>query len=296
MKILLVGGLSNDAQDRDSLIKLRQYVQDILPDAQLWATHMDLLEFSLAPDSYDVYDISSGLDLKTMDQVIIRGPKMRMISEYAYYLSRFCQLNHIDFWNDYSGYYPGTKFAQNSVFYEHKAPFLQTLFSLDKAKMLERAQQMFGYPYILKTNVGSHGNSNYLIKSADEAQAVVAKEPDTKFIAQAYCPNDRDYRLLFVGDEHLVFERRGSADVHINNTSKGGVATAAHDVLPQELIDQAKTIGQSLGLTVSGADVMPRLNTDEYYFLEINSQPQFRTGALLDEKKELVRALLQKES
>jgi D-alanine-D-alanine ligase-like ATP-grasp enzyme len=41
-------------------------------------------------------------------------------------------------------------------------------------------------------------------------------------------------------------------------------------------------------MSLSGVDVMQNNETDEYYFLEVNIQPQLSTGALLDDKQVLL--------
>jgi glutathione synthase/RimK-type ligase-like ATP-grasp enzyme len=140
--------------------------------------------------------------------------------------------------------------------------------------------------------MGSHGDSNYLIKDKDHAEKIIKEEPETEFVAQEYCPNDRDYRILIIGNKELIFERRGGVDTHLNNTSKGGLAKIAEDDLPKDIVSKARQLALGYNLTLSGVDTMPKLDSDEYYFLEINFQPQIATGVLLDEKKLLITELL----
>lgn len=277
----------------EALGALRQYVAQTLGgDAEVRAAHTESLVFSLSPDGYDIHDSRSGLDLKDVDKVIIRDPNMRAIYEYSYYISRFCRLNGVGFWNDYSPYYPGTKFAQAAVFYERGLPFLKTLFCGGIRELIALAGKELGYPFVLKANAGSLGRSNYLVSSAAEAKNIVVKEKGVDFIAQEYCPNDRDYRLLLIGDGQLVFERRAPKGKYVNNTSQGAVATLAPEAVPAVLVTEARELSQALGLQVSGVDIVSRLGTDDWYFLEVNSQPHLRTGAFTDEKQRLLRRFL----
>lgn len=295
MKILLVGGYSSDAEENPALQEFSTYIKSTLGTyAEITSMYLDDIIYTIAPGSFEATDNTGGVSLDGFDVIYIRGPKMRLRSEAAYYLSRFCAWNKIKCINDYSLYYPGTKVAQTIKFLEASAPFLPTAYTLDKDALAKTAVQSFGFPFVLKTSVGSHGDSNYLIKDQDQLANILSSEPDVKFLVQEFCPNDRDYRLLIMNDEQLVFERRGSADTHINNTSKGGEAQPAHDALPRSIIDQARKLSLELGLMISGVDVMPNMETGEFVFLEINSQPQLRTGALLDEKKALLRSLFSK--
>jgi glutathione synthase/RimK-type ligase-like ATP-grasp enzyme len=291
MKLLVIGGLSSDIQDAEALVELGAYIKETLDTVEVFATSLDKLVFD-AHESFEILDTVNNLQLSSVDGIFIRGPKMRMLSAYAYYVSQFCLMQGIRCVNSYEAYYPGTKFAQSIVFMQEAAPFLRTLYSVDNQLLVSQAEQQLGYPFILKTNVGSHGDSNHLVRDHEEAMTALANEPNVDFLAQAYCPNDRDYRLLLVGDKDLVFERRGDADTHINNTSKGGEATRADGVLPPEIITLARKVSARLNLKISGVDVMPNLETGKLYFLEINSQPQLRTGALLPEKQALLKDFL----
>ena len=288
-RFLVIGGPSTVELSRASLPALADYVRELAPEgAEVLATHCDQLVYSLRQGSFECLDTTHNFDVSQADYVIMRGPSVQV-----YYLSRFCAARHVPLMNDFSLYYNGTKVAQTIQFYEEDVPFLPTLYTAHLKLLTEQAEKTFNYPYILKSATGSHGDSNYLVRSREQAHELIAKEPDVPFIAQEYCPNDRDYRLLVAGDGHMVIERHGNGDSHLNNTSKGAAATLANDVLPEAIFDGAHRIARRLGLTVAGIDVMPNRETGAFYFLEVNSQPQLRTGALLDGKRELIARLLQ---
>ena len=259
-------------------------------DAEIKATALDKLIFDISTEDFTIYDPETGIHAKWADTIFIRGPKMRLNSSLAYYISLYAQDKRKKCVNSYGLYYPGTKFSQAIIFRENGAPFLRTLYSANKQILIRAAEQTLGFPYILKTNVGSHGDSNYLVHTNKEAENILEQEPKVDFLAQVFCPNERDYRLLLVGDEHLLFERRGDSGTHLNNTSKGGQAARTDNALQPEVIELARKVAHALRLQIAGVDIMPNIDTEQLYFLEINSQPQLRSGALLAEK----RALLQK--
>lgn len=289
-QIALIGSKASFIDDVQEMRGLQTFMHEVLGDAASTSlVHLDQLVFVLDPSGVTVHDTANGMLLADYDAVFLRGPKMRPLSELAYCVSRSCVLGGIPFCNDYSMYYRGSKVAQTFVFYELGAPFLKTVYAADNHLLLSAAKKELGFPFILKDNVGSHGDSNYLVRSEEEAHRILLQDADVDFLAQAYCPNDRDYRLLLMGGKQLVFERRGGADTHLNNTSKGADVTPVHNVLPAEIIAKAREVSEHLGLMISGVDVMPRLDTGKLYFLEINSQPQLRTGALLEEKKQALR-------
>jgi glutathione synthase/RimK-type ligase-like ATP-grasp enzyme len=283
-QILVIGGLATDPDDRDEISRFAEGVRSQADQAaEVQYTHLDKLQFVLAPGDYRIFDTQNQRQLTDYQLVILRS-KMRTHSTLAYCLSKFLTDKGIDHFNDYSSYFNGTKLVQAVLFYDLELPFLKTVYAYDHAALIDAASRELQLPCIFKDAYGAHGNSNYLIRSREEADKVLAAEPDVQFIAQEYCPNDRDYRVLIMGEEQLVFERQGSADTHLNNTSQGASAQLAPDALPAEILQQATDIADHMQLTIAGIDVMPRLGTNDYYFLETNAQPQLFTGALLPEK------------
>lgn len=289
-KFLVVGDSSFVDSEQDRIAQFRDFLADVVgTEAVVDAVFYDEIVFGLAKGVFTAVVPKNGNDLRDYSAVYVRGKRTQ-----GYFLAKFCAVHGIPCINDYSQYYTPTKFAQTVVFREENVDFLQTYYSENSELLAQYAADQFGYPYILKANKGSHGDSNYLIRSAEDSQKALRDEPTVEFIAQQYCENDRDYRLLLVGEEMLLFERRAGAESHLNNTSKGGVATHVELAnLPDRIIDEAKSLASKLGLKITGLDIIPRLGTDELYFLEINSQPQLRTGALLDEKRAMVHELFE---
>lgn len=293
--VLIVAGMSTIPEYIENAQELDDYMSDTLQGvADCTVTFLDDIAYTMDNGEFNAYDTRNKRDLKEYDAVFIRARGIKSFMSHAYYLSHYCKFQGIPCPNDYSNYYSGTKISQTIIFLEEKAPFLKTLYTVHNKELIQLAQKTFTFPYILKAVSASHGDSNYLVRDQDHAEQIIAKEPDADFMAQEFCPNDRDYRLLLMGDEYLLFERRGPADSHLNNTSAGGAATVSHDALPPHIIAKAQDVAKRLGLSISGPDIMPHLETGEFYFLEINSQPQLRTGALLEEKKTLLRSFFEK--
>jgi glutathione synthase/RimK-type ligase-like ATP-grasp enzyme len=292
-KILLVGGTSTSTRDQDRKQEQLAFMSDVLgSDAHCYLAYMDDMRYEVAPGSFRVFDNRNKIDLSEIDVVFIRG--MEQIPESAaYYLSRYCAWSNTPCVSDYSMYVPSDKAAQAILFLEHDVPFLKTIYTPNAEQLVAAASKIFGYPYILKATIGSHGNDNYLIHSQAEAENALTLSPRVEFLAQEFCPNDLDYRLLLVGKRQLLFERRGGTASHLNNTSKGAQATKVTDVLPPQMIKQAQALAESLGLMLAGVDIMPHRETGELYFLEVNLQPQLRTGAFLEEKRVLIHDLFE---
>jgi glutathione synthase/RimK-type ligase-like ATP-grasp enzyme len=293
-QFLVIGGHAGTDNGVSELHDFCAGVQTALADAgRVHATTVDALQFVIAPGTFVVIDSKTGRELRQFDHIILRN-RMRTYSAIAYAVSRYCIAHNVPFFNDYSHYFPGTKLAQAVVFFEQQVRFPKTVYAMDHAQLQQAITQQLEYPCILKDARGAKGTSNYLARDAAHVQELLAAEPDVEFLAQEYCPNVCDYRVLLAGDEQLVIKRTGSAGTHLNNTSTGAAAQLAPHDIPADILQQARQVAAAMHLTIVGVDVMPHADTQAFYFLETNSQPQLFSGGLPDEKTALARKFFQK--
>ena len=289
--LIVVGVYAREKNEPTSAAFASGLTNLMTADANVTVTYIDNIQIVIDNDSFELYDAATGRPFSDFDLITMHG-RLRTHREIAYAVSRYCQYRDIPHFNDYSVYYPGSKVGQAVAFLEAGVRIPKTLYALDGDRLLALAEKELEAPFILKHINGTKGKSNYLVQNIKEARERLAAEPDVPFMAQAYCPNDRDYRVLVTPTRELVFERRGGADTHLNNTSQGAAAALAPAAVPPQVIAQARAVAKALGLTLGGVDVMRHLDTGEFYFIEINSQPQLFTGALLDEKNVFAHQLI----
>lgn len=291
-RILVVGGHSSN---NDDIEELRAFGAGISKSAQAVIcdmTPVDQLYFVIAPGEFRAYN-SQDRSLVSDYSVVILRNKMRTYNNIAYLLSRYCSTSNVPFFNDYSRYFPATKAAQAVIFYEQEVPFIKTVYAMDHAVLKAAIQKELELPYILKDAQGSKGVSNYLVRSLEELDQILANEPETDFLAQTYLPNNCDYRILLLGDQTMVIERQGTDDSHLNNTSTGGKGTLVPlDNFPSDIVMLSRRLARAMDLTIAGVDVVPHKDTGEFYVLETNAQPQIFTGTFLEEKQQAMTALL----
>ncbi len=292
-QILILGGL---ASDKSPQTPYAETLNQSMPSYHFTETRFDQLVVKIAPDNFQIRDIQSNKDISDYDLVILRGT-IRKNSEMAYVTSRYLKQKHVQFFNDYSMYWPSSKLAQAVLFYESKAPFLATYYSQDTDQLRKLSEAELDYPIIIKDNYGSHGLRNYLVNSNAQFSDVMGANSGLEFISQKFCPNDYDYRILIMGGKKpLQIKRTRSTDTHLNNTSQGGAAELVED-LPQSIIQLAQQLATELKMTTAGVDVLKDNGTGQFYFLEINSQPQIISGAFMSEKQnelaDLLNGLLQ---
>lgn len=294
---LVIGGRTTDSIDgQDSPSHMAAYATyfaaDIV-DLEVRFAHFDELSLVVSPDSFLIYDHKNLRSLSDYDLIIFRG-KVRANGELAYCVSRFAALNGIKFFNDYTPYRPASKVSQAVTFHELGIRFTKTIYAMDPDIFEATVKRELETPFILKDSLGSHGESNYLLRSYDELGRIITRDQNIKYIAQDYFANDCDYRLLCVGEDQLILRRRASGDTHLNNTSQGGTAEIVEtDFLPSSAVREAHLLCDHVGMSIAGVDLLYDEASGDYAFLEINSQPQLMTGAFPKEKQALVARFLQ---
>jgi glutathione synthase/RimK-type ligase-like ATP-grasp enzyme len=293
MRVLLIGNSESGVfTDPEGYFKkyddfLKGAVQDD-DDISAEFTLFDDLYLSVGDGELTAYDTRHGLQLHDVDVLLLRGGGFRKYTDVIKLLSVYAQANGMVVINDYSGFRDSSKLTQAVQFHQLGLPVACSVYVTD-AVLAGKHPLSFAFPCILKATFGSHGDDNYVVQSLEEVATITSKTPGKKFVLQRFVPNDKDYRLLIIGDEVTVISRTGVEGSHLNNTSKGGQASLeAADTVPAEIIDGAKRISKHLDMTISGVDVLADKNTGEFYFLEVNAQPQLMTGALLDVKSKMV--------
>jgi len=255
-------------------------------------TLIDDLVISVGDGEFSVYDARNQADLADYQLIIIRGRGFRQIFGAIKAVSSYAKSKNIPVVNDYTGFRDSSKLTQAVQFFELGLPVARTVF-VTEAVLGEKAPLGFDFPCIMKATFGAHGNDNYLVNSMTEARETAVKYPDIDFVLQRFVPNNNDYRLLVIGNETLVISRSAVDGTHLNNTSQGGQAViVANSELPNEIIDGARKIMHHLDMTMAGVDVLADKNTGEFFFLEVNSQPQIMSGAFVEEKAKAVGRFL----
>ena len=285
MKIAILGGMSNDTGAQTDYITP---FKENFPNAEFSEIRFDYLVFEVTQSTFEVYDWRTKTPLSEYDYLIFRG-KIRSNTECAYVVSRYAIHKGIQFFNDYSNYRPSSKLAQAVTFFELNIPMLPTYYSLNDEYLADITSQKLEFPLIVKDSFGSHGNNNFVAKTDEQLRQIVADNATVKFVTQGFCPNDCDYRILVIGDgKPLIIKRMAAEGTHLNNTSQGGTAELKAE-LPEQVIADAKKISKELKMTIAGVDALQNKDTGEYFFLEVNSQPQLVTGAFVPEKLELLK-------
>ncbi len=257
-------------------------------DSSISFTLFDDLIIGVGDNEFSIFDDRTQKDLADYQLILIRGKSFRNLFDVVKSISSYAKYKKIPVVNDYSGFRDSSKLTQAVQFFELGLPVAKSVY-VTPAVIKNSRLLGFDFPCIMKATLGAHGNDNYLVSSIEEATKIYNESPGKPFILQRFVPNNNDYRVLIVGDEVLIIGRQAVEGSHLNNTSQGGQALLASDSeVPAEIIEGAKKVMKSLDMTVAGVDVLADENTGEFFFLEVNSQPQLMSGAFIEEKAKAI--------
>ncbi len=291
-KLLVIGGESSESEETRSLAAIADYVREGISqyshDVQVDHCNIQDIGFVVTESGNSIVDMNTGHDIARNDLIVFRGrifPSINQVTLIAEYLKsknvRFVA-------SAYADRRAISKVAQMFQFASIgcRVPKTVTGHNSHIPELIEKHLQ---YPVVCKAVNASHGRDNYLVKNKEELLEILSKSPDLTFMAQEFIKNDGDYRILIVGDEHLIIHRQAIEGSHLNNTSAGASAKLvdAKDV-PAEVIKQAHDIARTTHYEITGVDAIISTDTGKHYFLEINSQPQLLTGAVTAEKQDLI--------
>jgi RimK family alpha-L-glutamate ligase len=145
------------------------------------------------------------------------------------------------------------------------------------AKLITSAEDILGYPMVLKECFGSFGAQVHLANNRLEAEDIIKnKIVDRDFIMQEFISESfgRDVRINVVKGRAVASMMRHNPKDFRSNITGGGV-TVPYTPTPSQ-IDAAIRAADALGLDFAGVDVLFGKN-DTPYICEVNSNPHFKT-------------------
>lgn len=297
MKLLILGNTNGTPTERS-----RQYYQEYVDffvssataideSTVVRATLVDDLAISVGDGNFSIFDTLHGVDIAEYDVIFVRADQLRKYMGTIVTVNEYAALHGIEVINDYRNARDSSKLLQAVQFEKLNIPVARTL--LVTGGLLRNMPTDWEFPCIMKATHGSHGNDNHLVRDVKEVEAIATEASDKLFVLQRFVPNDGDFRVLIIGDEVMVIGRKAVDGSHLNNTSQGGDAIVLPtDTLPEKVIADAKKIMHELRMTIAGVDVLMDKETGEYYFLEVNAQPQLMSGAAIPEKRLMMGKLL----
>ncbi len=155
------------------------------------------------------------------------------------------------------------------------SPKAYPAFGCTDLDFLRKAEDVLGYPMIIKENRGSFGQQVHLVKNAYEAERLIASFKEHPFIMQEYIEESsgRDVRVNVVGGKVVASMYRFNDNDFRSNITNGGSMKKYETSREQEEI--AVRACEAIGLDFAGVDVL--FGKDGPVICEVNSNPHFKT-------------------
>lgn len=253
--------------------------------------HYSDLLFDITTGKTSVIDSKSGEDLAKAGVALMTNwfSHASIRKDIAYSLALFFDKTGIPFFNTEALHSrSSSKLSQMVLAAQNGINVPRTIFSLDFDKLISAAESELGYPYILKDAQASRGQSNYLIKTRQAAEALKSQHTEKNpFMAQKFIDSDKtDYRFFVAGGRtRLIIKRLAQGDTHVTNTSAGAAAQLLEaGALGAETEAIVAKCAKLLHREVTGVDIIIDKSTKLPYFLEANPIPQIATGSSTQQK------------
>ncbi|GAB2786171.1 hypothetical protein GCM10027040_10310 [Halomonas shantousis] len=150
---------------------------------------------------------------------------------------------------------------------------------------LDRVEQHFGYPMIVKRIKSSMGEGVIRVENREQLQAHARQE--SVLYAQEPLPIDRDLRIVMVGGEILAaYWRLTPPGGYRSNVSQGG--TVSHDNIPEAALALVRRVARDLDINHAGFDVA--MAWDHPFLFEFNRL--FGNQGIPDSARRIGQAIL----
>jgi glutathione synthase/RimK-type ligase-like ATP-grasp enzyme len=258
----------------------------------------DDLQFIVQDGTTKIIETKCGLDLKSLHLVHFKNWAYK--TEEASLAAAYLKANGVLFLNSEVNITVNAgKLSQMFHLAENGIPVPDTFYTrrpqLHGIFTANKLPTGFTFPLIMKDVFGSRGDNNYLIKTSQQALAILAdSDPEIQFILQNFIQNDGDYRILFFGSniEPVAFHRQAVNGTHLNNTSKGGIGRLIPiNELPPEFMRFARKAVMALRREIGGVDIIIDSVTGQTFVLEVNGTPALATGYQVGLKTQRFAAL-----
>lgn len=265
--------------------------QDVGLEAE-WAYLEDLLYY-VDNDRLELVNTQSGTKIEDYNVVYFRY--WGQAQGHAIAAANICRIKGVPF-IDTEVYRVGSqnKITQYINLHETKVAIPRTLVGLGGVLSKHYKEYEFDFPFIMKSKGGTRGQSNFLVKSKEQLDKIIADDPEDTFILQEFLPNDGDYRVVVFGDEvKLIIERLAVEGSHLNNTSQGGSARIVPlDTLPESVHYDCVRAAKFYGRQIAGVDIVQSNTDGKYYCFEVNRAPQIEHASFEKEKAKLLAEFL----
>lgn len=292
-KILLLGSKFSGEKNDISLMQ-NALAQHLGKEIVLNKIYFEDLLLQISKPKQRVIDTASGLDIKDADLVIAvnwyQNGTRRIYRDVAFAISLYLRHHNVEFWNSEMALQRSvSKLSAMMQLGLNGIDVPATTFALSSEVL---CAQETTFPLVVKDVAASRGRNNYLVQDLPALKKIVANTKTNKYMIQEFIANDHDLRVIcFAGKPAMIIKRTGrNAATHLNNISQGAEAEVVElNSLPKELLEKCEFVCTLMGRELAGVDILPATDgSGRFVFLEVNAIPQLTSGALVQDKLQLL--------
>jgi len=168
-----------------------------------------------------------------------------------------------------------------------------------REKVLEKQEFIttnLGLPLVAKHCEFHRGKGVFLIEKKEDFSKILKNPYEGQFFFQKYCPAEKEYRILVLGNRARVWEAKIPTKV---GEFRSNVCLGAKEEfyklssLPRSMADIAVRAAEALNIQIAGVDILKEKKTGKLWLLEVNRGPGFTYDERISrEIKELADFLL----
>lgn len=152
------------------------------------------------------------------------------------------------------------------------------------AKNYEKVIEYIGSPFVIKPCRSTWGKGVHLVKTKRQFLSIVKKLNKSRpYVCQEYIQNKFDYRVLVSYGKVVSCERRtrDSTTAEFRNNAHLGAVEEFFPIceLPKKVEELAISSAEALNLEWCGVDIVPDLEEEKFYVLEVNRNPGTTAGS-----------------
>lgn len=263
----------------------------------------DSLLFYINGAATKVQTVESGTDIASYDYTYFKNHHDRELACAAATYLQFKGRSFAD--QEFATFMSGSKLSEYMKLACYGIPVPPTLCAktsvlLDRFEFIE---ETLGLPFVLKATGSDKGKDNYLISErADFVKILKDDKEQYVWCAQKYIPNDGFYRFCALHKEVSLAVWRAAVPhenrlkQHLNKPrGSANASKVSLDSLPGDAEHLALKAASCMNRQVAGVDLIQDKASEKWYILEVNNDPQIRSGSFPDEKVKMMADFFEKE-
>lgn len=294
-----VGGafVDSEIQNQRPIVVLTSRIDEITKDffdlvardvsTELVLEHYRSLDMEINNNSEPKISLPDGLDIARSSIVYFKAHSL--YPEHAGAIVKYLQYKHVPFIDkELSNFASRSKLSEIFILATNGVSVPQTKIITGKKNMPKYSElcNIFGEKFVIKDVASDRGNNNFLV--VDEttyAEAISRLKDVTTLIIQRYVENDGFIRVLLMGKEIVQIVKRhpsGHKDPLKSHLNKPRGGSNAIELNPSDYSADVVSLAQKAAIAmqrdVVGVDLIQDKNTQKWYVLEVNSNPEVVKG------------------